>query len=128
MKIEVTACDIDQQVPAVTYTITASDGRSISKDLCAEHGEPFEEWLEEADVEPAPGPELVAAAERAVEQVVSQAPAKEAAPAKKTPAKKAAPAKKAVPATDTAPAKKASSRRRTAQVVSLEEIERQKQR
>ncbi|MFF8845487.1 hypothetical protein ACF08N_22635 [Streptomyces sp. NPDC015127] len=60
MKIEVIACDIDQKVPAKTYTITASDGRSISKDLCEEHAEPFEEWLEEAvaeEPEPEPVPQ-----------------------------------------------------------------------
>ncbi|MFD7259308.1 hypothetical protein [Streptomyces sp. NPDC059874] len=49
MKLQVTACDIDQKFPARTYTITSSDGRSISKDLCEEHAVPFEEWLQEAD-------------------------------------------------------------------------------
>jgi hypothetical protein len=61
MKLQVTACDIDKKFPAKTYTITASDGRSISKDLCEEHAEPFEEWLEEAEMdgesEPEPEPE-----------------------------------------------------------------------
>ena len=60
MKLEVIACDIDQKFPAKTYTITSSDGRSISKDLCEEHAEPFEEWLEEAEEfeeeEPEPAP------------------------------------------------------------------------
>lgn len=60
MKIEVTACDIDRKVPAKTYTIKVSDGRSISKDLCAEHAQPLEKWLEEAGgtagaLEPASG-------------------------------------------------------------------------
>ncbi|MEU9795077.1 hypothetical protein AB0E27_31580 [Streptomyces sparsogenes] len=73
MKLQVTACDIDKKFPAKTYTITASDGRSVSKDLCAEHAEPFEEWLEEAELEEEPKPE----------------PAKKEAP-KKAPAKKPA--------------------------------------
>jgi hypothetical protein len=100
MKLQVTACDIDKKFPAMTYTITASDGRSITKDLCEEHAEPIEEWLEEAEVaeeaepepEPAPAP-----------KVVKQAPAKKAAPAKKTTA------------------------RRRPKIVSLEEIEKAKQ-
>jgi hypothetical protein len=97
MKLQVTACDIDQKFPAKTYTITASDGRSITKDLCEEHAEPFEEWLEEAEAdeepEPRPEPELAP-----VPKVVKQAPAKHA------------------------PAKKTTARRRP-KVVSLEEIE-----
>lgn len=59
MKLQVLACDIDQKFPAKTYTITASDGRSMSKDLCEEHAEPFEEWLE--GVGPETEPEPVAA-------------------------------------------------------------------
>jgi hypothetical protein len=78
LTLEVTACDIDKTYPAKTYTITCSDGRSISKDLCAEHAEPFEEWLEEAgaaeEAEPEPAPEVP-----------------------KQPARKTAPAKKATP-------------------------------
>ncbi|ATI18650.1 DNA binding protein [Streptomyces phage Amethyst] len=104
---DVTACDICEQWPAKTYTISASDGRSISKDLCAEHAEPFEEWLEEAELgeeEAEPEPEPQAAAPK-------KAPAKKAA-AKKTTEKKA-PAK--VPA------------RRRPKVVTLEEIEKMKQ-
>jgi hypothetical protein len=98
MKLQVVACDIDQKFPAKTYTITASDGRSISKDLCAVHAEPFEEWLEEAELgeEPASEVELEPASE--VE------PEPEPVPAKK------------------APAKKAPARRRP-KIVSLEEIE-----
>ncbi|QBI99392.1 DNA binding protein [Streptomyces phage Caelum] len=103
MKLQVTACDIDQKFPAKTYTITASDGRTISKDLCEEHAEPFEEWLEEAEVVTAPEP---------VCEPVTKA---EPAPAKKAPAKK-------TPAPAEAPAKKTPSRRRP-KVVSLEEIE-----
>ncbi|MER6231727.1 hypothetical protein ABT169_21630 [Streptomyces sp. NPDC001616] len=94
------ACDIDKKTPAITYTITAGDGRSISKDLCEEHAEPFEEWLEEAEP---------------VGEEPELAPVP--APAKKAPAKKA-PAKKAV-------AKKAPVRRRP-KVTSLAEIEAKK--
>jgi hypothetical protein len=105
MKLQVTACDIDQKFPAKTYTITASDGRTISKDLCEEHAEPFEEWLEEAEV--AATPEPVYESETKAEPV----------PAKKAPAKKA-PAAKA-PAE---PARKTTPRRRP-KITSLEEIE-----
>lgn len=106
MKLQVTACDIDKKFPAKTYTITASDGRSITKDLCEEHAEPFEEWLEEAEVveeaepvcEPEPEPKPAPAP-----KVVKQAPAKQA------------------------PAKKATAPRRRPKIVSLEEIEKAKQ-
>lgn len=101
MKLQVTACDIDQKFPAKTYTITASDGRTISKDLCAEHAEPFEEWLEEAEVAAAPEVE----------------PEPEPEPAPTVP-KRRAPAK-------TVPAKKTPSRRRP-KITSLEEIEAKK--
>jgi hypothetical protein len=107
VKLEVTACDIDKKFPAKTYTITASDGRSISKDLCAEHAEPFEEWLEEADEY---APDEDEHAHRIVEQ---REPAPEV-PKRRT-AKKAEPAKKATPS------------RRRPKIVSLEEIEAQKQ-
>jgi len=101
VKLQVTACDIDKKFPAKTYTITASDGRSISKDLCEEHAEPFEEWLEEADVKEEPEPECA-----------PEAKAKpEPAPAPKT--------------TKRAPAKKTAARRRP-KIMSLEEIEAQK--
>jgi hypothetical protein len=103
MKLQVTACDIDKKFPAKTYTITASDGRTVSKDLCEEHAEPFEEWLEEAEVVEPPEP------------VCEPETKAEPAPAKKAPAKKA-------PAPAPATAKKTTSRRRP-KVVSLEEIE-----
>ncbi|ATI18729.1 DNA binding protein [Streptomyces phage Daudau] len=107
--LEVLACDIDEKFPAKTYTITCSDGRSIEKDLCEEHAEPFEEWLEEADFEPE-GEEP----EEGSEEEPEPAPA----PVKKAPAKKA-PAKKT-------PAKKAPPARRRPRIVTLEEIEAQK--
>lgn len=88
MKLQVTACDIDQKFPAKTYTITASDGRTISKDLCAEHAEPFEEWLEEAEVAAAPEVEAKVEPEPAPTVPKRRAPAKTAAPAKKTPARR----------------------------------------
>lgn len=99
------ACDIDKKIPAKRYTITADDGRTISKDLCEEHAEPFEEWLEEAelvDEEPEPAP------------VLETAPEPKPAPAKKAPARKA-------------PAAKKTTARRRPKVVSLEEIEAKKQ-
>jgi hypothetical protein len=104
MKIQVVACDVDQQVPAKTYTITVSDGRSISKDLCEEHAGYLEDLLEELDAgedapEAEPEPEPVVPVRRS--------------PARKAPAKKTA-AKTATPA------------RRRAKVVSFEEIEAKK--
>ncbi|MFD7677546.1 hypothetical protein [Streptomyces sp. NPDC060187] len=103
--VDVIACDVDKAIPALTYTITVSDGRSISKDLCEEHGGYLEDLLEELEVrdsEPEPGP--------------AKAVAAKATPAKKAPAKKAAPKEAA------APAKKTPSRRRP-RITSLEEIE-----
>lgn len=96
MKLEVLACDIDQKFPAKTYTITASDGRSISKDLCQEHALPFEEWLEEAGLAP---------------EDAEPEPVQERAPAHKTPARKTV--------------KKTAARRRP-RVVTLQEIEEKK--
>lgn len=93
------ACDIDKKIPAKRYTITADDGRTISKDLCEEHAEPFEEWLEEAELG---------------EEEAELAPEPAPAPAKKAPAKKASAAKK-------------TTARRRPKVVSLEEIEAKKQ-
>ncbi|MDX3525063.1 hypothetical protein P1P75_00985 [Streptomyces sp. ID05-39B] len=98
LKVEVLACDIDKKFPAKTYTITASDGRSISKDLCAEHAEPFEEWLEEVELEEEQAPEAELEPE----------------PAPVVPKRRAA----SKPAT-----KKAVPVRRRPKIVSLEEIE-----
>ncbi|MCY0933618.1 hypothetical protein [Streptomyces sp. H34-S4] len=111
MKLQVTACDIDQKFPATTYTVTASDGRSISKDLCKEHAAPFEEWLEEAFES---DPE-----ERARAVTVVREERSEPAPAPAAPAPKPA---QRVTAKKAAPAKKAPARRR-AKIVSLDEIE-----
>ncbi|WP_420312537.1 hypothetical protein ACOB87_37880 [Streptomyces sp. YS-B37] len=113
MKLQVTACDIDQKFPAKTYTITASDGRTISKDLCEEHAEPFEEWLEEAEV--AATPEPVREPETETETETEPEPAPAPAPAKKAPAKKAPAAKATEP-------RKTTSRRRP-KIVTLEQIE-----
>src|SRR5690606_25349339 len=93
------ACDIDKKIPAKNYTLTAEDGRAISKDLCEEHAEPFEEWLEEADLaeeEPEPEPEP----------------------------EPARPAKKALP--KQAPVEKATGRKRP-RIMTLEQIEAPKQ-
>ncbi|MEU6572277.1 hypothetical protein [Streptomyces sp. NPDC046805] len=92
MKIQVVACDVDQQVPAKTYTIEVSDGRKISKDLCEEHAGYLEDLLEELEVsgdesEPEPEPEA------APTVPVRRAAAKKA-PAKKTAEKTAVPARR----------------------------------
>ncbi|MFE7246240.1 hypothetical protein ACWD4L_42665 [Streptomyces sp. NPDC002596] len=109
VKIEVIGCDVCRKSPALTYTIGASDGREVSKDLCREHALVVEDLLEEVSEisEPAPEPEPVA-----VVEVPAPAPVKKAAPAKKV----AALAKRAA-----TPTKKATRRR--PKIVSLEEIE-----
>lgn len=82
MKLQVLACDIDQAFPAKTYTLTVSDGRTLSKDLCEDHAAVFEEWLEEVtpDSEPEDEPESQPVVPK------RRAPAKKVA-AKKAPAK-----------------------------------------
>jgi hypothetical protein len=106
VQVEVIACDVDEREPALTYTITVSDGRSISKDLCEEHAGYLEDLLEELEVEGEPEPEAPPVVP------VRRAPARKVS-AKKAPAEKAT-AKKTTPA------------RRRAKVVSFEEIEAQK--
>ncbi|MBW8795781.1 MAG: hypothetical protein JF597_19990 [Streptomyces sp.] len=66
MKIQVIACDRDREVPARTYEITVSDGRTVKADLCARHAEPIEALIREL----------------AGEQPAEEAPAK--APARKS--------------------------------------------
>ncbi|QDK03198.1 DNA binding protein [Streptomyces phage TuanPN] len=46
MKIEITVCDVDQEVgkPTRTYTI-AVDGRQVRRDLCEKHAAPLEMLL-----------------------------------------------------------------------------------
>ncbi|MFG2923870.1 hypothetical protein ACGFYA_20470 [Streptomyces sp. NPDC048305] len=100
LKVEVLACDIDKAYPAKTYTITASDGRSVSKDLCAEHAEPFEEWLEETGPREEPQP---------------------------TPTVTPVPVQKPKVAAKQTPAKKTTSPRRRPKITSLAEIEASKQ-
>ncbi|WP_327068715.1 hypothetical protein [Kitasatospora sp. NBC_01302] len=62
------------------YTLTEGE-RSVTRDLCAEHGEPVEELMEE--------PPEPAEAQPARKAAVKKATAKKA-PAKKAPAKKTA--------------------------------------
>ncbi|MFJ6680601.1 hypothetical protein [Streptomyces werraensis] len=95
------ACDIDKKFPAKKYTLTAEDGRTISKDLCEEHAEPFEEWLEEVEL-----------SEEEAEPAAEPEP--EPQPARKAPARKAT-AKKA-----------AATARKRPKIMTLEEIEAQK--
>ncbi|WP_432006293.1 hypothetical protein [Streptomyces parvus] len=118
LNVEVTACDIDKKFPAKTYTITADDGRSISKDLCAEHAEPFEEWLEEAGEAPDPIDQLrrdwLGADEPEAEEEAEPGPV---VPRRRTPAK-------SDKEKGEAPARRT---RRRPKVTSLEEIEKSKQ-
>ncbi|MFJ3775212.1 hypothetical protein ACIPX0_26300 [Streptomyces sp. NPDC090075] len=111
MKIEVIACDKDREVPARTYEITVSDGRTVKTDLCARHAEPFEALLRELTGEETP--ELEAAPEEEPAEQAPEVPKRGAAKrvAKKAPAKTAA--------------KKTTSRRRP-RITTLEEIQAQK--
>src|SRR5690349_17712240 len=84
MKIQVVACDVDKEVPALTYTITASDGRELSVDLCEVHGGPIEALFREFGPD---GEEPEAEVEEAPQVKKAPAPRK-AAPAKKAPAAK----------------------------------------
>ncbi|WP_329289577.1 hypothetical protein [Streptomyces pseudovenezuelae] len=111
------ACDIDKRIPAKRYTITVDDGRTVSKDLCEEHAEPFEEWLEEAELgeeEAEAEPEPLHEAEPEPEQ--APVVPKRRTPAKKATAKKAATKKAAAPA------------RRRPRITTLDEIEASKKR
>ncbi|AVE00409.1 DNA binding protein [Streptomyces phage OzzyJ] len=97
MKIEITVCDVDQEVgkPTRTYTI-AVDGRQVKRDLCEKHAAPLEMLLHLDQTKAAQGVKPPAA------PVVRSAPAK---------------------ATQSAPKRRA----RTTRVMSLEEIEAMKQ-
>jgi hypothetical protein len=59
MEIQVTVCDIDRKVgePTKQYTISV-DGKSITRDLCAEHAAPLEALLsgQEPVEKPKPAP------------------------------------------------------------------------
>jgi pyruvate/2-oxoglutarate dehydrogenase complex dihydrolipoamide acyltransferase (E2) component len=117
----VRACDIDKKIPAKNYTITADDGRTISKDLCVEHAEPFEEWLEEAELgeeeaeeEPEEQPEPLH--EAGPEPEPESAPVVPKRGPRKVAAKKATAKKAATPA------------RRRPKIVTLDEIEASKKR
>ncbi|WP_438470802.1 hypothetical protein [Streptomyces asiaticus] len=111
--MKITACDIDMRVPAKTYTITVSDGRSVSKDLCEEHAGCLEDLLEEVEVGKAE-----AESEPEVKREAEVKPEATKAPARKAPARKA-PAKKAT-------AKKATASRRRPKIMTLEQIEESK--
>ncbi|MGW3658586.1 hypothetical protein ACWD6R_24105 [Streptomyces sp. NPDC005151] len=103
MKIQVIACDVDRQVPALTYTITASDGRTVKADLCEMHAESIEDLLtnfgQAEETEPEAEPEKRVRPEF-----------REAVPTQQKPA----------------PAKKTTARRRP-KITSLAEIEAKKQ-
>jgi hypothetical protein len=134
MKIQVTACDKDGEVPALTYELKVSDGREFSADLCARHAVKIEELIaellkeeEQAGEEPASGaaPEVEPEPEPVKQAATNILVTAKEAPAKRAPAKKAT-AKKA-PAEKATTAKKTTSGRRRAKVVTLDEIEAQKQ-
>ncbi|WP_406409666.1 hypothetical protein OG923_12700 [Streptomyces halstedii] len=111
--MKITACDLDKQTPAKTYTITAEGESPVELDLCGEHSAPIEELIgraraaregaDQAAEEPGPAP------------VPKRGPARRAA-AKKATARKAAPAKRT--------ATKAAAR--APKIMTLEEIEAQK--
>ncbi|MFE7463116.1 hypothetical protein ACFU6R_03290 [Streptomyces sp. NPDC057499] len=118
IKVEATACDLDTQMPAKTYTVTV-DGETHELDLCSPHAQPIHELIEAARQ----GREEALATTPTAPPVQftppSPPPRKAAASstAAKTPA---APVKKSA-----APTKKAGGRRRP-KIVSMEEIEKQK--
>ncbi|MFF3015808.1 hypothetical protein [Streptomyces sp. NPDC057939] len=109
--MKITACDLDKLTPAKTYTITPEGEEPVELDLCGTHAAPIEELIQQAK-----GAQVAAPAEArtapapAVKRVTRKTTAKKAA-AKKTPAKKT-------------PAKTAS---RAPKIMTLEEIEAQKQ-
>ncbi|ANT41080.1 DNA binding protein [Streptomyces phage Nanodon] len=57
MKIELTVCDLGQEVgePTQSYTVT-TEGRSVELDLCQKHAAPLEELLNRGSREPDPKP------------------------------------------------------------------------
>ncbi|MFF7252462.1 hypothetical protein [Streptomyces microflavus] len=109
--MKITACDLDKQTPAKTYTITVEGEEPVELDLCETDAAPIEELI------------------RRVKGVQVAAPEEEDEPgpvvpvrrARKTAPRKAAQAKKA-PAKKTA----AKSASRAPKIMTLEEIEEQK--
>lgn len=112
VKIQVIGCDVCRQAPALTYGITASDGRSIAADLCPLHGESIEALLADFG-------QVGEVADEVFEP--EPTPAVEPEPAKAAPTK-AAP-RKAVTRKAPAPAKKATAGRRRPKITPLEDIE-----
>ncbi|MEU9057823.1 hypothetical protein AB0D13_02720 [Streptomyces sp. NPDC048430] len=106
--MKITACDLDKQTPAKTYTITAEGEAPVDVDLCGTHAAPIEELIQQAK---GPG----SAGQEADEP--GPAPVPKRGPARKAVARKAAPAKKT--------AKKATASRGP-KIMTLEEIEAQK--
>ena len=125
MKIQVTACDKDGEIPAVTYKIEVSDGREFSADLCARHAVKAEELIAELQREAEQAGEEAAPTSEPAPEPVGQAASPAVVATAKKAATKRAPAKK--PAAKQTPAKKAAGGRRRPKVTTLEEIEAQKQ-
>ncbi|MGW1184545.1 hypothetical protein ACWD7Y_12475 [Streptomyces drozdowiczii] len=103
--MKITACDLDEQTPAKTYTIAIEGDAPVDLDLCETHAAPIEELIRQVKVaggviqgKGEPGPVVP---KRGV--------------ARRAAAKKAAPAKRV-----------ASKGRRAPKITTLEEIEAQK--
>ncbi|MEU0120618.1 hypothetical protein ABZ114_02805 [Streptomyces albidoflavus] len=105
--MKITACDLDKQTPAKTYTITPEGEEPVDLDLCGTHAAPIEELIQKAK-----GAQ-VAAPEEADDEVRRSVPVRRSprkAAAKKAPAKKTA----------------SKSASRAPKIMTLEEIEEQK--
>ncbi|MFE0964048.1 hypothetical protein [Streptomyces fungicidicus] len=105
--VEATACDLDKEVPARTYAVTV-DGETHEMDLCSPHAKPIED--------------LIKKARQAREQ--AQAPAAKTVPPMQFNPPTPPPPRSAATAQRPAPRKRGGRRPR---IVSLEEIEAQKQ-
>ncbi|MCS0601088.1 hypothetical protein NX794_07565 [Streptomyces sp. LP11] len=136
MTVEVTACDLDKEMPAKTFLIMV-DGETYKLDLCSSDAQPIVELIAAAKkkgIEPTPMEELIAAVK---EEGIEPTPAKPALSAPPTqftppspPAKKAAPrakkaaasAKKTAASAEEKPAPKKRGGRRP-RITSMAEVE-----
>ncbi|KQX36975.1 hypothetical protein ASD97_10165 [Streptomyces sp. Root63] len=115
--MKITACDLDKQTPAKTYTITPEGEPSVDLDLCGTHAAPIEDLIRKAKGAQVDAPE----------EEDEAAPVVPVRRARKTAQRKTTPAK-------TTPAKQTTAKKTTAKktpakgpkIMTLEEIEAQK--
>ncbi|USH44948.1 DNA binding protein [Streptomyces phage GreenWeasel] len=116
IKVEVTACDLDKAMPARSYGIIVDD-ETYELDLCAPHAKPIEDLIEQAR-------------KAREEQPAAPAPVKAAVPDQAPPMQFNPPTPPAPKVRSAATAERPAPRRggrRRPKVMSLEEIEAQKQ-